>query len=78
MMKEAVGAKPDTGLLWLTYGDTLLAQGRHLADADKKSGKSPSSDDAVNQSYSDAVDAYKKAVALDSAESQAECCGPGS
>ena len=27
MMKEAVGAKPDEGLLWLTYGDTLMAQG---------------------------------------------------
>jgi hypothetical protein len=40
-MKEAVTAKPDTGLLWLTYGDTLLAQGKHLADADKKAGKSP-------------------------------------
>ncbi|MGD0648722.1 MAG: tetratricopeptide repeat protein [Acidobacteriaceae bacterium] len=66
-MKEAVGAKPDEGLLWLTYGDTLLAQGRHLADADKKAGKSPSSDDAVNQAYGDAVDAYKKAVALDAA-----------
>jgi len=67
MMKEAVGAKPDEGLLWLTYGDTLLAQGRHLADADKKAGKSASTDDAVNQAYGDAVDAYKKAVALDSA-----------
>jgi tetratricopeptide (TPR) repeat protein len=70
MMKEAVAAKPDTGLLWLTYGDTLLAQGRHLADADKKASKSPSSDDAVSQAYGDAVDAYKKAVALDAAEAK--------
>jgi tetratricopeptide (TPR) repeat protein len=75
MMKEAVGAKPDEGLLWLTYGDTLLAQGRHLADADKKAGKSPSSDDAVNQSYGDAVDAYKKAVALDSAAAKPNAAG---
>ncbi len=74
-MKEAVAAKPDVGLLWLTYGDTLLAQGRHLADEDKKSGKSPSSDDAVHQAYSDAVDAYKKAVALDSAAAKPDIAG---
>jgi len=66
-MKEAVGAKPDVGLLWLTYGDTLLAQGKHLADEDKKAGKSAATDDEVTKSYSDAADAYKKAVALDSA-----------
>ena len=75
MMKEAVGAKPDVGLLWLTYGDTLLAQGRHLADVDKKAGKSPLTDDAVNQAYSDAVDAYKKAVALDAAEAKPNIAG---
>jgi tetratricopeptide (TPR) repeat protein len=67
MMKEAVGAKADVGLLWLTYGDTLTAQGKHLADADKKAGKAPSADAEVNQEFSDAVDAYKKAVALDAA-----------
>lgn len=65
-MKEAVGAKPDVGLLWLTYGDTLLAQGKHLADADKKAGKAAATDDEVTKSYTDAADAYKKAVALDS------------
>ncbi len=75
MMKEAVGAKPDEGLLWLTYGDTLLAQGRHLADADKKASKSPSSDDAVSQTYGEAVDAYKKAVALDSAAAKPNVAG---
>ncbi len=75
MMKEAVAAKPDTGLLWLTYGDTLLAQGRHLAEADKKSGTTVSSDSAVNQAYSDAVDAYKKAVALDAAEAKPNVAG---
>jgi tetratricopeptide (TPR) repeat protein len=74
-MKEAVGAKADVGLLWLTYGDTLLAQGRHLADADKKAGKSPSADEAVNQEFSDAVDAYKKAVALDAAEAKPNVAG---
>ena len=75
MMKEAVAAKPDEGLLWLTYGDTLAAQGRHLADVDKKAGKSPNSDDAVNQAYGDAVDAYKKAVALDSAAAKPNVSG---
>ena len=74
-MKEAVTAKPDTGLLWLTYGDTLLAQGKHLADADKKAGKSPTADDAVTQENNDAVDAYKKAVALDSAEAKPNVAG---
>jgi tetratricopeptide (TPR) repeat protein len=74
-MKEAVTAKADSGLLWLTYGDTLLAQGRHLAEADKKAGKSPSTDDAVNQQYSEAVEAYKKAVALDSAEAKPNVSG---
>lgn len=74
-MKEAVGVKPDVGLLWLTYGDTLLAQGRHLAAEDKKEGKQPASDAAVTQDYSDAVDAYKKAVTLDSAEAKPNISG---
>jgi tetratricopeptide (TPR) repeat protein len=69
-MKEAVTAKPDTGLLWLTYGDTLLAQSKHLSDVDKKAGKSSTADDAITQMNGDAVDAYKKAVALDSAEAK--------
>jgi tetratricopeptide (TPR) repeat protein len=63
------------GLLWLTYGDTLLAQGRHLASEDKKAGKSPSTDDAVTASYSSAADAYKKAVALDSAAAKPNVSG---
>ncbi|MGA7158837.1 MAG: tetratricopeptide repeat protein [Acidobacteriaceae bacterium] len=69
-MKEAVGVKPNVGLLWLTYGDTMLAQGRHMAAEDKAQGKVASTDTAVTQMYSDAVDAYKKAVALDSAETK--------
>jgi hypothetical protein len=36
-MKQATDAKPDCGLLWITYGDTLLAQGDHLA-ADRQEG----------------------------------------
>jgi tetratricopeptide (TPR) repeat protein len=64
-MKQAVDAKPDSGLLWLTYGDTLQAQGDHTASVDKKAGKSPMSDDEVLKFYSDAVDAYKKAIDVD-------------
>ena len=41
MMKEAVTAKADVGLLWLTYGDTLLAQGRHLADCRQEGRQIP-------------------------------------
>lgn len=74
-MKEAVGVKPDVGLLWLTYGDTQLAQGRHLASEDKKAGKQATADTAVTQMFSDAVDAYKKAIALDSAEAKPNVTG---
>jgi tetratricopeptide (TPR) repeat protein len=66
-MKDAVDAKPDTGLLWVTYGDTLLAQADHLAAEDKKAGKPSLTDDDVMKNYGDAVEAYKKAIALDSA-----------
>jgi len=66
-MKEAVGAKADVGLLWITYGDALLAQGDHLAAADKAAGKPAMSDDDVLKAYGDAADAYKKGVDLDSA-----------
>ena len=69
-MKDAVGAKPDVGLLWNTYGDTLMAQGDHLAAEDKKAGKPSMSDDAVLKFYSDAIDAYKKSIDLDSAASK--------
>ncbi len=64
-MKQATDAKADVGLLWLTYGDTLQAQGDHMAAEDKKAGKSPMSDDDVLKEYSDAVDAYKKGIDLD-------------
>ena len=74
-MKEAVAAKPDVGLLWITYGDTLLAQGRHLSTEDKKAGKSPQADDEVTKNYNDAVDAYKKAIALDSAGAKPNVVG---
>ena len=74
-MKQAVDAKPDVGLLWLTYGDTLLAQGRHLTAENKKAGKAASPDDDATKSYNDAVDAYKKAIALDSAGAKPNVTG---
>ena len=70
MMKQAVDAKPDAGILWLTYGDTLQAQGNHLRDADKKAGKPPAADEDATKDFTDAVDAYKKAIALDGAQSK--------
>jgi len=66
-MKQAVDAKADVGLLWITYGDTLLAQGDHLAAEDKKAGKPAMSDEDVLKNYSDAADAYQKGVQLDTA-----------
>jgi tetratricopeptide (TPR) repeat protein len=66
-MKQAVDAKADSGVLWITYGDTLVAQAKHLSDADKKAGKPASSDDEVTKDFTDGIDAYKKAIALDAA-----------
>ena len=66
-MKSATDAKPDEGLLWVSYGDTLQAQGDHLAKADRDAHKAPSTDDAVMQEYSQAADAYKKGIDLDAA-----------
>jgi tetratricopeptide (TPR) repeat protein len=66
-MKQATDAKADIGLLWLTYGDTLQAQGDHLAYEDKKASKPAMSDEDVLKAYSDAADAYKKGVDLDGA-----------
>ncbi len=66
-MKQATDAKPDSGLLWITYGDTLLAQGDHLAAADKAAGKPAMSDDDVLKTYTSATDAYKKGIDLDNA-----------
>jgi tetratricopeptide (TPR) repeat protein len=69
-MKQATDAKADSGLLWITYGDTLLAQGDHMAAADKAAGKPPMSDDDVLKTYSSAVDAYKKGIDLDTASAK--------
>ena len=66
-MKDAVTAKADASVLWLTYGDTLQAQGDHLRAEDKKANKNPATDDDLTKTYADAVDAYKKAQVLDTA-----------
>jgi len=66
-MKEAVGAKADSGLLWITYGDVLLAEADHLASEDKKAGKAAMSDEDVVKMYQDSADSYKKGIDLDSA-----------
>ena len=42
---------------------------------DKKAGKSPATDDALTQTNNDAVEAYKKAVALDAAEAKPNVVG---
>jgi tetratricopeptide (TPR) repeat protein len=66
-MKAATDAKPDAAILWLTYGDTLQAQGDHMKAEDKKAGKAAASDDDLTKTYSDSADAYNKADTLDKA-----------
>jgi tetratricopeptide (TPR) repeat protein len=66
-MKAATDAKPEAAILWLTYGDTLQTQADHVKAEDKKSGKSPATDDDLTKLYSDSADAYKKADTLDKA-----------
>jgi len=61
-MKAALAQKPEESVLWIVYGDTLSAQGDHLAYADKQAHKSVMSDDDVIKSYTDAADAYQKGV----------------
>ncbi len=66
-MKEAVGAKPDEPVLWVNYGNTLNAQGDHMAAADKAAGKPAATDPDVKAMYASATDAYKKGIDLDTA-----------
>ena len=61
-MKAALAQKPEESVLWIVYGDTLSAQGDHLAYADKQAHKSIMSDDDVIKAYTDAADAYQKGV----------------
>lgn len=66
-MKSATEAKPDEGVLWMTYGDAMAAKADHLAAEDKKAGKPAMSDADVIKNYDDAVAAYKKGVDLNAA-----------
>ena len=66
-MQSATQAKPDESILWFVYGDTLQAQGDHLAKADRATGKAPMTDDDVLKNYSDAGDAFKKSADLNAA-----------
>lgn len=66
-IKAAVDAKPDESVLWLTYGETLQAQGDHLAKQDRTNHKPVLSDEAVMKNYGDAVEAYNKSITLNAA-----------
>jgi tetratricopeptide (TPR) repeat protein len=66
-MKSAVDAKPDESILWISYGNTLEAQGDHLAQADKDAHKPVSGDADAMKTYDDAIDAYKKGADLNAA-----------
>ncbi|HTV08626.1 MAG TPA: carboxypeptidase regulatory-like domain-containing protein [Candidatus Aquilonibacter sp.] len=57
-MKSATEVMPDQSILWITYADTLAAQGDHLIKTDK---------DEATKDYDAAVDAYKKGAELDAA-----------
>lgn len=65
--KAATDAKPDEPLLWVLYGDATVAKAEHLAAQDRANKVSPATDDAVKQSFSDSIAAYKKATDLTSA-----------
>jgi tetratricopeptide (TPR) repeat protein len=66
-MKSAVDTKPDESILWISYGNTLEAQGDHFAKADKDAHKPVSGDDEAMKNYNDAIDAYKKGADLNAA-----------
>lgn len=66
-MKAAVDTKPDESILWISYGNTLEAQGDHFAKADKDAHKPVSADDDAMKNYNDAIDAYKKGAELNAA-----------
>ncbi|HEY4011390.1 MAG TPA: carboxypeptidase regulatory-like domain-containing protein [Acidobacteriaceae bacterium] len=57
-IKAAVDAKPDESILWITYAETLAAQGDHFAKTDK---------DEATKNYDAAVEAFKKGAELDAA-----------
>lgn len=66
-MKAATDAMPNESILWINYGETLKAQGDHLAKADKDAHKPVSGDDEAMKNYNDAIEAYKKGAELNAA-----------
>lgn len=66
-MKSATDAKPDESVLWIVYGEALLAQADHLAAEDQKASKPYMSDDQTVKFYTDAAAAYQKGVDLNAA-----------
>jgi len=66
-MKAATDAKPDESVLWIVYGEALLAQGDHLAAEDQKAGKPFMSDDDAVKFYTDSAAAYQKGIDLNAA-----------
>jgi tetratricopeptide (TPR) repeat protein len=66
-MKTTIDQKPEESILWIVYGDTLQAQGDHLAADDRAAKKSVMSDDEVIKEYTEAADAYQKGVDLNKA-----------
>lgn len=57
-MKAATDALPTESILWITYADTLAAQGEHLIKTDH---------DEATKDFDAAVDAYKKGAELNAA-----------
>jgi tetratricopeptide (TPR) repeat protein len=66
-MKSATDAKPDESVLWIVYGEALLAQADHLAADDQKASKPYMSDDQTVKFYTDAAAAYQKGADLNAA-----------
>jgi tetratricopeptide (TPR) repeat protein len=66
-MKAATDAKPDESVLWMVYGEALLAQADHAAAEDSKASKPFLSDDAAVKLYTDSAAAYQKGVDLNAA-----------
>ena len=66
--KAATDQRPTEPILWVLYGDALTARANHGAAQDRQNKTNPNTDDAVKQSYADAIDAYKKAGDLYTAD----------
>ena len=60
--KAAIQARPNESLLQILYGDALFDKSEAAAKQDHANKVNPGTDDAVKQGYSDAADAYTKAL----------------